>query len=625
MLGKAQQLFSERLSKCKTALHSEQKIRRSWDFLERLLSNGCLSYIDFALAQQYASEGEEEIAAFLCHLSRASRQGHLCIKIDDQNIQPSPADVWSSDDGSIIISDNDLKQLNSLIIEGANKLPPTLMHVHNATLSAPHTLFLKDNSLYYFHKSWALESDFITNLKPFLSDTNPAFSIDTKFVTDKVHNLQSQNKLLPEQAAAILLGCQSTLTLITGGPGTGKTYTAGMLLSTLLDSISTDQKNVQIILAAPTGKAAANLEASIKRALTDNPNFPDITGTTLHQLLKISRPSSEHNVLSADIIIVDECSMIDANLMGRLLWSVKPGARLIMLGDKNQLPSVEAGSLFADMAEFLSNCSGKQKFCVELVTCLRAESKSISDFSEQIKNGDTAAINALFGSSSGSSAIHCVTFTENMSPKEQQHLLLKHALKHLPTVNQMPENPAALLKEFNKFRILTPLRKGLLGSEALNAAIHSAVQAKSTHGDFLVFPIMIVKNDHRLGLFNGEVGLFVKSNSNDTSQDIAIFPARHSNLPVRRIPAILLPKYEKAYSLSIHKSQGSEFDHVVLLLPEGAQSFGREGLYTGASRAKKQLEIWSRPSIVSAMTEKRAIRLSGVLYRLSHEENMTLG
>lgn len=607
MLGNAQTLFAERRK-------APTKKAQLWPFLDTMLSSGFLGYIDFALAQKFKHNEDEDIAAFLCHLSMAARQGHLCIKIDHQCVIPSPEDIWKGNEEILDLSHEDIHRLNLMIVKGAQKLPSALLNENAKRNTDSTALIQKQGCLYYFHKCWKLESDFMAHFTPFLSNACPSIAIDPEKMNRKIDALQSQGKLLPEQATAILQGCQSTFTLITGGPGTGKTYAAGMLLNVLWDGLS-DIRQLQITLAAPTGKAAANLESSIKKTLKDIPGFPAIAGQTLHQLLKIRRTSSaSEEVLSSDIVIVDECSMIDADVMCRLLYSIKPGARLILLGDKNQLPSVEAGSLFADMADYLTSdtkhATNLNRFIIELKTCLRAESKSISVFSDHIKQGNVQAILDTFSNGSENTGIRCISIPENMSPKEQQQLFLKSVLPNIPNMHQIPDDPKMLLDLFNRFRILTPLRKGLLGSEALNAAISSAIHS-SSHTSFTAIPIMIVKNDHRLELFNGEVGVLIQHKGN-CSEDFTFFPSRHPGDPARKIPALLLPKYEAAYCLSIHKSQGSEFEHVALLLPEGAQAFGREGLYTGTSRAKKMLEIWSRPEIVASMAQKQALRLSGV-------------
>ena len=167
------------------------------------------------------------------------------------------------------------------------------------------------------------------------------------------------------------------------------------------------------------------------------------------------------------------------------------------------------------------------------------------------------------------------------------------------------------LAQFSKFRILTPLRTGPLGVEQLNAQLYNRLFATSRQG-IQSIPIMIAKNDYRLDLFNGEMGLLVRSFKNGSHY--AIFPGRE-NGTVRKVAASLLPPFEYAYALSIHKSQGSEFETVILLLPEGCEQFGREALYTGITRARRSIEVWGEINAMQRMVQKSGMRLSGLRER----------
>ena len=172
-----------------------------------------------------------------------------------------------------------------------------------------------------------------------------------------------------------------------------------------------------------------------------------------------------------------------------------------------------------------------------------------------------------------------------------------------------------LLEQFSRFRILTPMRNGPFGVDALNSIILQTMSGKTSLNGCFIAPIMVMQNDYRLGLFNGEMGLIVK----ERETEFALFSSRDSGQKFRKIPVILMPRFEYVYCLSVHKSQGSEFDHVVLLLPDGTQSFGREALYTGVTRAKRRLEIWSSPQVLSQMMKQRSVRESGVIKRLGED------
>lgn len=602
MNGRATQLFIERLKEKQVPYKPSNK---RWPRLEKMLSYGCITPLDLAIVRKYAPDCSEEIAAFICHLSLASRIGHLCIKIKNDTVIPSITDLWVTDGDTQKLSQDEFMQLADMITHGAKEVAFPLVSDHaNISVVTP---IKKYHSSYCFHKSWSIQTTFLDNLKSLLAHNTPSITIDLNAVNLKLADLQQQQKLLPEQAAAIAKSCQSSFTIITGGPGTGKTYTAGLLIKMILEATTHHQKPLNIILAAPTGKAAANLEGSIAKSLSLMSNMPAIPGKTLHQILKINknRTTDQDVILPADIIIVDECSMIDADLMGKLLWSIKPGARLVLLGDKNQLPSVEAGSFFADLTSFLIDKS----HVIELKKCLRSESQEISHCCDGLKEGNAQPLIDLFTNTSNATTVSCLFLPEATNPKDQQRAIIKSILARMASHQNDPFDPAYLLNSLNSFRVLTPLRKGPLGSEALNTAIFNAIHKQSPSQHFYAIPIMIVKNDYQQNLFNGEVGILFQ-HTESPKDNYAVFQSRNANKPLRKIPAILLPKYELAYCLSIHKSQGSEFDHVMLLLPQGSEAFGREGLYTGATRAKKRLEIWSHPMILESMATRSGLRLS---------------
>jgi len=599
-IGIAKRLFLEKRPKKNSDTTATKNPAVSM-FLEKLLATRCLDYIDYILAQKFADGLDESVAVLIAYLSLASRQGHLCVNIEGEEIQPSPANVLTLtlDDRDNMISFDDITTFHSHILKGA-MLP--------ISSCAP---IVRNGHDYYLQRFWHLETEFIHHLKIIFSENIPRITVDMQKIMESIDAL----KLLPEQKAAIILACTGTLTLITGGPGTGKTYTAGMLLRMLWQGMSPEQQqHCQIEIAAPTGKAAANIDASIRKINTDSIPIP--SAKTLHQLLKINKFTSKSaNVLSADIILVDECSMIDVHLMGELLASVKPGARLILLGDKDQLPSVEAGSLFADMADYLLASNERKSYIANLKTCLRAESQQILQLSENIKCGDVSAVMELLAHHDNNSTSF-VALSDELSDKEQQQRLIKHALQFFQTSTKISNDPLRLLEDFSKFRLLSPMRKGPLGVDQLNAAIFQALNSKTVRAGCHIIPIMITHNDYRLELFNGEVGLLVSELDGNKQSSYAIFASRQSGESTRKIPALMLPRFEHAYCLSVHKSQGSEFNHVLLVLPKGSEAFGRAALYTGATRARKQLEIWGSPAVVSKMLVNVSRRQSGIGERL---------
>lgn len=643
MIGLATKLFEE-------GCEQKNRPKSQWPLLEHLSSIQFLPYIDYALAESLLKncpQIDQAAAAFLCHLSLVSRQGHLCVYLEDQQIYPHPRQAWLrlwNEGGKAPIPE--LNAFIDLIYAGANQLPSSLVTNINGSFNLtellqviPATPICCDQNHYYFQRYWLYETLFLANFKK-IEATSPELLINESLVQERIQNLQMQNKLLPEQAQAILAACTNSFSIICGGPGTGKTYTAGYLIKILWEAMSSVQRQgCEIVLAAPTGKAAANLHKSLSNAVADLEGFTPIKAKTLHSLMGIRsnslRKDSFTRTLSADIILVDESSMIDVRLMAFLLASIKPGARLILLGDKHQLPPVEAGALFADLIAYFSGQSSANKKAVELKTCLRAELRTIIDFAQVVNEGNSrAALEMLSESKAHPGISH-----RNLSEKEHsvqalQEILVKHSLPFFLKAKEAHHDPLALLESFNHFRLLSPLRKGPFGVDALNSLFFKHLKGKKQHDHYLAIPIMLTSNDYRLELFNGEVGVLVRNfSSYDQGEnsfqegDYAIFPGKSDDntteKTVRKLPALLLPKYEYAYCLSVHKSQGSEFDCVLLVLPEGAELFGREVLYTAVTRARKKLEIWGSDQTISATIAQPSQRLSGVLQRLSVDNSLT--
>lgn len=626
MLGFAQKLFIEQGGNLPKNSFSKYVPHQPWPLIDRMLANRRLSYVDYALAERLLRdypEAGQPAAAFICNLSTAVREGHLCIRIDAQNLFPDPRISWAetgevNDPLQCQISENDFQSLTQLIIQGSKELPSGLLSEVSDKTQAPICRFGK---LFYFQRYWYYETLFIEHLRKLLVNL-PSITFDDAAVAKRLNILEQSNLLLKEQTHAISTACQNSLTIICGGPGTGKTYTAGHLIKVYWESLSLDQRErCEIALAAPTGKAAANLQQSISRAVDKIEGFKPIKAKTLHSLLGIRHSTvpkdSPTALLTADLLLVDESSMIDVQLMSHLFSSLKPGARLVLLGDPHQLPPVSAGMLFTDMVGNLP------QNVTTLNKCLRTELRTIVEFASTVNQGHSNA--ALQMLSSGLHGIdHIVLNEENV--KNSQQDIMNEALPYYSLQAVEETNPDSLLNMFNRFRILSPLRKGPFGVDTINDKIWKQIlqkQIKEQKDQLVVLPIMLVSNDYRLELFNGEVGVLVRFPQKDKDGDFglrkgdyALFYNRNSGEdPIRKIPALLLPKFEYAYCLSVHKSQGSEFDHVIMLLPKGAEIFGREVLYTALTRAKKKLEIWGSNKTLQETIERRSQRLSGISER----------
>ncbi len=533
MQGAAKQLFFDQRGS-KPWKRDIRSFTSNWPFLEQLVDNEVLSSIDLATAHRLAPNAEENIAAFISYLSAALQQGHVCIYVTEDQLLPN--------------------------LEGA----PDKLKKMVRSAEIPNGLLCKHENHYYFPRFWEEETQFLRHYQR-IQNATPSISFSKEKLEEKAKQLVGNQTLLPEQAEAIRLAATKNLLFICGGPGTGKTYTAGKLLAALSEAA---EGELRIALAAPTGKAASNLQASLKSAT--------VQAKTLHSLVSEDR-------INANLVVIDESSMIDVSLMRRLFTNLRSGTKLILLGDPFQLPPIETGALFTDLVTL------HPKQTIQLNKCLRAELQEIIQLAETIKNGET------------------ITISKPLPPKRQGY----------PELLKFYEPTEDHLSYFQQFRILTPMRKGPYGLEAINELFynHFLKQAK----DELVLPIMITKNDPNRDLYNGETGILIRKTPITESWcqkgDYALFPSKDGG-ELRKIPGLLLPQYTLAYCLSIHKSQGSEFDHVLLIASEGSERFGRELLYTGVTRAKKGIEIWGEETTLNKMIQRSYQRLSGLKTRI---------
>jgi exodeoxyribonuclease V alpha subunit len=439
------------------------------------------------------------------------------------------------------------------------------------------------------------------------------------------------------QQTAAAMALLKPLLVISGGPGTGKTYTVARILA-LLHALHTGPKPLRIGLAAPTGKAAARLDESIRAARHDLPDGLGRTvpeqAQTLHRLLG-ARPNKENflydrdNPLHVDVLVVDEASMIDLALMAALLEALPPQARLILLGDRSQLASVEAGSLFADLCgsseaawspqlcAALSQLTGQTASagqggpmadsCILLRTGHRFRSDSgIGSLAAAVNSGVQEQVdNVLKAGCADLDITHC-------TGREREAWLRKQLLRGfegMAGARTLEEGFAAM----ECFRLLCAVHKGANGTEAVNRlaadVLRQAGLISSRDTDWHQGrPIIILRNHYDLQLFNGDTGLLWRDRSGQLK---AWF--RRPDGTLHPVTPSLLPEHETAYAVTVHKAQGSEFDHVLLLLPEEeSRVLSRELLYTGITRAKSRLILCADQETLAAAVRMRTQRHSGL-------------
>lgn len=391
------------------------------------------------------------------------------------------------------------------------------------------------------------------------------------------------------------------LDLITGGPGTGKTTSLARIIGLLQEQ--SNGKSLRIALAAPTGKAAARMAEALQAAGV----VVDGGAQTLHRLLGMRaggggfRHGREHP-LAVDVLAVDEASMIDLSLMAHLLAALPAEARLILLGDRDQLSAVEAGAVFADLC-----ASTALAPCVAtLVTSFRFGGDSgIGRLADALRVG--AADQALALLQEGGPDL-------DWQARDKLPALIAAARAgYRPYCEAVAAGLPAeeLFERFNGFRVLCALRQDV-------AAINSALTPGDTLRPAPGMPLMVVKNDALLRLFNGDIGLVLPDPADGKLK--ACFPDAAGAGAPRRIPLARLPAWEPAWAMTVHKAQGSEFAEVLLALPAAiAPVSTRELVYTGVTRARQRVALWAGEAVLRAAIECRAERMSGLRERLSGE------
>ena len=474
------------------------------------------------------------------------------------------------------------------------------------------------------------------------------------------------------QKCACALALQGRFTIITGGPGTGKTYTAARLLA-LLFALDPAPERLRIALAAPTGKAAARLKQSIDGSLTElagklagHLNLARLTermgaARTLHALLGATPDSrnfryTARHPLDLDVLIVDEASMVHMEMMAALLLALPPNARLVLLGDKDQLSSVEAGAVLGDLCrgavyggydaltcDYLEQTTGQripaglraqgsQVTSLAQHTVMLRESQrfggSIGDLARAVNDGDAMLARKVLNLAKDL----VVELREGQTPAAVIQLAAQgrarasdcyagylRLIKERAASRQTGSDAhaswvASVLKAFDRFRILCAVHEGEWGTKALNRTVRAALASAKlipTSGEWYAGrPVMVLRNDRDLGVSNGDVGIVLPS-ATDASALRAYFLDGDSQ---RSVAVSRLAHIETAYAMTVHKSQGSEFAHVALVLPPGAGEYlTRELVYTGITRARNNLTLFDAgQGVLDAAIGRRTQRASGL-------------
>ena len=519
-------------------------------------------------------------------------------------------------------------------------------------------LILDETHRLYTYRYWNYENkvaDRIREMAGTMIPPSPLFNPET------CHALME--RLFPEsispdghasgQIIAAFIALTRHLCLISGSPGTGKTTAVARILAFLLES-SDNTKSFRIALVAPTAKAAIRLEESISK-IKQVLRCPEWVKTlipeqswTIHRLLGASADGTsyrygEKNPLPYDIVVVDEASMVDLPLMSHLLEAIPYSSRLILLGDPHQLSSIEAGAvlgdimgsgeknqysqaflnMFRDYAGIgtLSPDETKRSFMtdsmVELTRNYRIRDESIlGRFKKSVMMGDANEAVQLL--ESGGEAL---TWTEIPDPHALKSYVKteigRYLNKYLRNVLKYSDIDEVFL-HFDAFRVLCALRGGLFGTIHLNRLLEDCMKEMS--GDHPIpsfYPgkaLMVTNNDYALQLFNGDIGLAL---ADDKAKEHYSVCFREPKGTFRKLSPYTLPEHETAFAMTVHKSQGSEYDRVFLFLPDSDNPIlNRELIYTGITRARFNLTVCSRKEILTRAISRKMERYSGLTEKI---------
>ncbi|WP_319555170.1 exodeoxyribonuclease V subunit alpha [uncultured Vibrio sp.] len=490
---------------------------------------------------------------------------------------------------------------------------------------------------------------------------------------NKVQDLQLLDDLVPLSACvnwqkvAAAVALTRRFAVISGGPGTGKTTTVTKLLAALIEQAA-QEKNLTIKLVAPTGKAAARLTESIGKAVQELPVSPELKAkiptesSTLHRLLGAIPNSAEfrhnkQNPLHLDILVIDEASMVDLPMMYKVVDALPKHARLILLGDKDQLASVEAGAVLGDICSFHALGYGKEQasaiakltgfdtlahssnsassiadsLCM-LQKSYRFDARSgIGQLAKAVNLGSAASVDNVWARDF-SDIEHFALSSQNYN--QMMQTLVQEYGRYLKRIGQQEQDPntgepesltrkaKAVLDTFNQCRLLCAVREGDFGVAGLNQRIEKALAARKLiqvqdeiwyHGR----PVMVTRNDHGLGLYNGDIGICMLDDSEEEPRLKVFF-----ELPDGSVKSVLpsrVPEHETAYAMTIHKSQGSEFDYTLMILPpDFSPILTRELIYTGITRAKKRLALYAELNVLKRGIKVKTTRASGLVQRLAN-------
>ncbi len=652
------------------------------DAIAAWTERGWIRRLDAALARFVAglcpsADGLVLLATAL--VAHVEGQGHTCLVLDDLLAEPGRSLQWS-DDGQAALNDLMARLPGDRAAWTAALSRCAAVHVADGGAAAEATgepLVLSAGRL-YLRRYWRYERRVADDVRS---------RVGTFDVVDETATRDWLDRLFPAplagehgavetvdwQKVACAIALRGRLSIVTGGPGTGKTFTAARFLA-LLYATAAEPAGLRVALAAPTGKAAARLKQSIDGALAtlqmrlgDRLALKDLAAhvgaaRTLHALLG-TRPGTRrfrHDAarpLDVDVVIVDEASMVHVEMMDALLDALPIGARILLLGDKDQLASVEAGAVLGelcrdadavrytpDTARYVAAVTGETipddcidaagpRLAQRTVMLRRSQrfSGDIGRLAQAVNAGDAAAAAALLAGPADRAVAWVLAPASDAIVELAVHgragaeggfRTYLDVLRRRPVAGSADDDARwvrSVLDAFDTFRVLCAVREGDWGVESLNRAIAGRLVAEGSlaaGGDWYEGrPVIVTRNDYGLGVFNGDIGIALQASAH--APNLRAYFADGPD--VRSVGVARLGQVETAFAMTVHKSQGSEFDHTVLVLPPaGNPVTTRELAYTGITRARSAFTLVTarRESLLDAIaqTTRRSSGLTGFIH-----------
>ncbi|OBF09680.1 exodeoxyribonuclease V subunit alpha [Mycobacterium sp. 852002-10029_SCH5224772] len=548
---------------------------------------GVLEAADVHVAQRLTAlihESDERVALAVALVVRALRGGSVCVDLRAAPAQVSDADLpWPA-------ADDWLAAVRASALLG----PPPVLRLFG--------------DLLYFDRYWLEEEQVCTDL---LSLSAAPVVVESS----------SYDRLFEpgyeEQRVAAEIAVSQAVTVLTGGPGTGKTSTIARLLALLIEQAErAGLPPPRIALAAPTGKAAARLAEAVaagaeKLRPVDRARLTGLPGTTLHRLLgprpdtSVRFKHNRANRLPHDVVVVDETSMVSLTMMARLVEAIRPDSRLILVGDPDQLASVEAGAVLADLVDGLA---ARGDVRVAALHTPHRFGTSIGALAEAIRVGDADRVVELLAAGG-----EHVEWVESGRPADRlREVLVAHALR-LRSAALVGASTEALAT-LDEHRLLCAHREGPYGATHWNTLVHKWIAEATGQPAWSQWyagrPVLVTANDYGLRLYNGDTGVTVAGA--DGLRAVIAGATGPLDFATSRLGEV-----ETMHAMTIHKSQGSQADEVTVLIPpEDSRLLTRELFYTAVTRAKAKVRVVGPEASVRAAIERRAMRATGLRQRL---------